>query len=312
LLSALPITLGYLAALRIHEGKLEAAATLLDESDSISVATGNPANATRVVLAASRGDEGATSTQLGGLEAEATARGDGVIVAICEYGRALLHNGLGQYATALGAAQQWSASDGVSFASWLLPELIEAAIRTGAREVAVDAYERLAVRTRAAGTDFALGTEARSRALISEGAAADDAYREAIELLDRTRIRLTLARAHLVYGEWLRRERRRGDAREQLRTAHAMFASMGAEAFADRAARELRATGEHPRNRSAATTPRLTPQQAQIAQLASAGLSNPEIAAQLFISRRTVEYHLQNIFTELGITSRTQLPHSSY
>jgi DNA-binding CsgD family transcriptional regulator len=307
LLSALPITLGYLAALRIHEGKLEAAATLLDESDSISVATGNPANATRVVLAASRGDEGATSTQLGGLEAEATARGDGVIVAICEYGRALLHNGLGQYATALGAAQQWSASDGVSFASWLLPELIEAAIRTGAREVAVDAYERLAVRTRAAGTDFALGTEARSRALISEGAAADDAYREAIELLDRTRIRLALARAHLVYGEWLRRESRRVEAREQLRIAHEMFTAFGTDAFAERARRELIATGEKVRKRSTETRDQLTPQEEQIAQLARNGLSNPEIGAMLYLSPRTVEWHLRKVFAKLGINSRSSL-----
>jgi DNA-binding CsgD family transcriptional regulator len=189
----------------------------------------------------------------------------------------------------------------------LLPELIEAAIRTGAREVAVDAYERLAVRTRAAGTDFALGTEARSRALISEGAAADDAYREAIELLDRTRIRLTLARAHLVYGEWLRRESRRVEAREQLRIAHEMFTAFGTDAFAERARRELIATGEKVRKRSTETRDQLTPQEEQIAQLARNGLSNPEIGAMLYLSPRTVEWHLRKVFAKLGINSRSSL-----
>ena len=148
--------------------------------------------------------------------------------------------------------------------------------------------------------------------MTSDARHAEDLYLEAIDRLGRTTIAVDLARARLVYGEWLRRERRRGDAREQLRTAYGMFASMGAEAFAGRAARELRATGEHPRKRSAGTSPQLTPQQAQIAELASAGLSNPEIAAQLFISPRTVEYHLGNIFTKLDIASRTQLPRSSH
>jgi DNA-binding CsgD family transcriptional regulator len=236
-------------------------------------------------------------------------RGSGLSHVIIGYATAVQYNALGRYHEALGAVQDCVEANVSDEVPWALPEAIEAAVRTQNPLLAKKALERLP----AAGTDWGLGVATRSRALMTGDARqAEDLYLEAIGTLGRTTIATDLARAHLVYGEWLRRERRRGDAREQLRTAHAMFASMGAEAFADRAARELRATGEHPRNRSAATTPRLTPQQAQIAQLASAGLSNPEIAAQLFISRRTVEYHLQNIFTELGITSRTQLPHSSY
>jgi DNA-binding CsgD family transcriptional regulator len=194
----------------------------------------------------------------------------------------------------------------------VLPEVIEAAARTASPLVAARATELLAA-TAEGGPEWGLGVLARCRALTtSDTRQAEDLYTEAISRLGRTSIATDLARAHLVYGEWLRRERRRGDAREQLRTAYGMFAAMGAEAFAGRAARELRATGEHPRKRSPGAASPLTPQQAQIAQLASAGLSTREIAAQLFVSPRTVEYHLQNIFTKLDITSRAQLPRAGH
>jgi len=190
---------------------------------------------------------------------------------------------------------------------WALPELVEAAARAGDAELARDAFARLAVTTQPCGTDPALGIEARCRALLSDGAAADDLYREAIDRLGRTRLRPELARAHLVYGEWLRREQRRVDARIQLRAAHDQFTSIGMEAFAERARRELIATGEKVRKRSFETRDQLTPQEEQIARLARDGLSNPEIGAQLFLSARTVEWHLAKVFTKLGIVSRHEL-----
>jgi ATP/maltotriose-dependent transcriptional regulator MalT len=188
-----------------------------------------------------------------------------------------------------------------------LPELVEAASRSGQAEVAKDAVERLAERTQAAGSELALGIEARSRALLTGGEEADGLYREAIERLGRTRLALELARAHLVYGEWLRRERRRVDARTMLRTAHDHFAVMGAEAFAERSRRELEATGEHVAKRGPETRDDLTAQERLIAELAGARLSNAEIGAQLFLSPRTVEWHLHKVFAKLGVSSRQQL-----
>jgi DNA-binding CsgD family transcriptional regulator len=190
---------------------------------------------------------------------------------------------------------------------WALPELVEAATRAGDAELARDALERLAQTTQPAGTNFALGIESRSRALTSTGEGAELLYREAIDRLLCTPLRPELARAHLLYGEWLRRGGRRVDARKQLRTAYDLFAAIGMEAFAERARRELLATGEKVRKRSAQTPPELTPQEEQIARLARDGLSNPEIGAQLFISARTVQYHLGKVFTKLGISSRSQL-----
>jgi len=299
-----------LANLETLRGDFGAASRASEEAAGIGAALGVALHRIdAVILAGWRGREQETLALTRSARPVMSDRGSGLSHVIIGYATAVQYNALGRYHEALGAVQDCVEANVSDEVPWALPEAIEAAVRTQNPLLAKKALERLP----AAGTDWGLGVATRSRALMTGDARqAEDLYLEAIGTLGRTTIATDLARAHLVYGEWLRRERRRGDAREQLRTAHAMFASMGAEAFADRAARELRATGEHPRNRSAATTPRLTPQQAQIAQLASAGLSNPEIAAQLFISRRTVEYHLQNIFTELGITSRTQLPHSSY
>jgi DNA-binding CsgD family transcriptional regulator len=188
-----------------------------------------------------------------------------------------------------------------------LVELIEAAVRSGKPEVAVDGLGRLSEMTAASGTDWALGVEARSRALLSDGEAAERLYRQAIELLEGTRVRVELARAQLLYGEWLRRQRRRLDARQQLRIAHTSFAEFGMEAFAERARVELEATGEHARKRSIETRDDLTPQEAQISRLAADGATNREIAAQLFISPSTVDYHLRKAFRKLGVRSRHQL-----
>ncbi|HEY1566932.1 MAG TPA: LuxR C-terminal-related transcriptional regulator [Solirubrobacteraceae bacterium] len=190
---------------------------------------------------------------------------------------------------------------------WSLVELVEAATRSGRPELAAAALPRLEERARAAGTDWALGDLARSRALMSEGEVADALYREAIERLARTRVRVELARTHLVYGEWLRREHRRVQAREQLRVAHDMLGAIGAEAFAERARRELLATGETVRKRTAERLDELTTQEAQVARLAAEGRTNPEIGAQLYISPRTVEYHLRKVFAKLGISSRKEL-----
>jgi DNA-binding CsgD family transcriptional regulator len=187
---------------------------------------------------------------------------------------------------------------------WALPELVESAARAGDDDLARDALQRLAQTTQQCGTDWALGIEARCRALLSDGAAADELYREAIDRLSSTRLRPDLARAHLVYGEWLRREGRRLDARDQLRTAQDMLDAIGMEAFAERARRELIATGEKARKRRDATRDQLTPQEEQIARLARDGLSNPEIGATLFLSPRTVEWHLRKVFAKLGINSR--------
>jgi ATP/maltotriose-dependent transcriptional regulator MalT len=220
----------------------------------------------------------------------------------------VLYNGLGRYADALVAAQRSSEHpEELVFSTWGLFELIEGATRSGKPDLAADALTQLLDATRASGTDWALGVDAYARALLSENEVAEALYRKAIERLAGTRVRAWLARAHLVYGEWLRRENRRVDAREQLHTAHEMLAAMGAEAFAQRARRELRATGESARARTAETRDELTAQEAQIARLARSGLSNPEIGAQLFISPRTVQYHLHKVFGKLDISSRVQL-----
>jgi DNA-binding CsgD family transcriptional regulator len=224
-----------------------------------------------------------------------------------EHARAVLYNGLGRYAAALDAAQSASSQDDLGLSALSLPELVEGAARSDRREAAAAALERLTERTRAAGTDWALGIEARSRALLCEGPSAETLYREAIDRLGRCRIATERARAHLLFGEWLRRAGRRSDAREQLRTAHELLVAIGMEAFAERARRELLGTGERARKRTGETRDDLTPQERQVAQLAADGESNTEIGAQLFISPHTVAYHLRKVFTKLGISSRREL-----
>jgi DNA-binding CsgD family transcriptional regulator len=222
--------------------------------------------------------------------------------------RAVLYNGLGRYDDALAAARQATEySEDLGFSDWGLVELIEAAARSGKVELAADALGRLSRTTTSGGTDLVQGVEARSRALLSEGEAAETLYRQAIERLTRTRVRMELARAHLLYGEWLRRERRRLDAREQLRHADKLFTEFGTAAFAERARVELKATGEHARKRTVETRDELTPQEAHISRLAADGATNKQIAGQLFISSSTVDYHLRKAFRKLGVKSRHQL-----
>jgi DNA-binding CsgD family transcriptional regulator len=224
------------------------------------------------------------------------------------YATAVLYNGLGRYDDALAAAMKATEyPEDLAFFMWGLVELIEAAARSGNPELAVDGLRRLSEKTRISRTDWALGVETQSRALVSEHSLVENLFREAIERLERTRVRVALARTHLLYGEWLRRERRRLDAREQLRHAHEMFTEFGMQAFAERARVELEATGEHARKRTVETRDELTPQEAQISRLAAEGATNQEIAAQLFISPSTVDYHLRKAFRKLGVKSRHQL-----
>ncbi len=284
------------------------ASTLFEEAYAISEATGNaPLRHASLLLAAWCGPEAAALKVIEAGIQEGTARGLGRAIGFAHYVTALLYNGLGRYQEALAAAQRACAYDDLGVFGWALIELVEAGARSDCGDVASDALRRLAERTRATGTDWALGIEARSRALLSEGEVAEGLYREAIERLARTRIRVELARAYLHYGEWLRRQNRRVDAREQLRHAYDAFDSMGAEGFAERARRELLATGEKVRERGDERGDELTPQEDQIARLAGAGLTNSEIGAQLFISFRTVEWHLRKIFTKLAISSRREL-----
>jgi DNA-binding CsgD family transcriptional regulator len=307
-LLVMPLALTYRAAVHLHAGEFAAASTLIEEAAAIEESTGSaPAKYWSLLLAVWRGVEAeALDFMTWGLE-NATARGEGRGIGGYGYAAAVLYNGLGRYDAALAGARSACEYDDLGIFGFALVELVEAGVRSGAREEAAAALRRLEERTGAAGTDWALGVEAWSRALLSDGQGAEPLYREAIERLERTRIALHLARAHLVYGEWLRRENRRVDAREQLRAAHEMFSDAGAEAFAARAGRELSATGETARTRTAESRDVLTPQEAQIARLARDGLSNPEIGAQLFISPRTVQYHLRKVFQKLEITSRNQL-----
>ena len=292
-----------------HVGELHAAASLVEEAHSIAEATGSQFPPYGVLtIAAWRGREAELSKLIEASTGDLVARDEGAGLTIIRWSSAVLYNGLGRYEAALAAAQQANTyPHDFVYSEWGLLELIEAAVRCGRRELAADALERLSHHTKAGGTDWALGVEARSQAQLTEGDAAEHLYREAIERLARTRVRVELARAHLLYGEWLRRERRRLDAREQLRTAHELFTEFGMEAFAERARVELEATGEHARKRTVETRDDLTPQEAQISRLAADGASNQEIAAQLFISPNTVDYHLRKAFRKLGVKSRHQL-----
>jgi DNA-binding CsgD family transcriptional regulator len=290
-------------------GQLTTAEALTEDVRSAIEATGsNLAPYAAMYVAAFRGAEAAASSLVARTLRDVSVRGEGLGLTAAHWANALLNNGLGRYQDALSAAQQ-ATENPFEIGLWnsALAELVEAGARCGMTEPAASAYRVLAQRTDASGTDWALGVGARSHALLAEGDEADGLYREAIEHLGRSRIRTDHARAHLVYGEWLRRQRRRADARVHLRIAHEMFETMGMDAFADRAMRELRVTGETARKRSVETRRQLTPQESQIARLARQGLSNPEIGAHLFISARTVEYHLSKVFAKLDITSRAQL-----
>jgi DNA-binding CsgD family transcriptional regulator len=308
LLAQLVLYLAPVAVLMIWRGDFDASASLIAEAEAIAAATGtgfSPNGA--VLLAGFRGSEAEAAPLIEAASTAARAAGQGSGVQLSQWVSAILHNGLGRYETALAQAQQATEQAPELYISmWALPELIEAASRTGQTQLAADALGRLAEATSIGQTDWGQGIYARSRALLSDGEDAERCYREAVDRLSRTGFRPELARAHLLYGEWLRREGRRVDARAQLRTAHDMFAAIGMQAFGERARRELLATGETVRRRGD-TRDQLTPQEAQIARLARAGLSNPEIAAQLFLSPRTVEYHLAKVFTKLDITSRRQL-----
>ncbi len=307
-LTVLPIALRSRIFVHSFLGELDDGANLSAEARVVSEASGTQlAPYGAVVLAAWRGGQEETTKLIDATIADVTSRGEGMGLGISYYTTALLHNGLGRYAEALHAAERACEYDDLGVNAWALTELIEAATRAGQHEAAAGALERLSQTTQAGGTDWALGIEARSRALVSEDGSAESLYREAIERLARTRVRVELARAQLLYGEWLRRAGRRVDAREQLHAAHELFARIGAEGFAERARRELLATGETVRKRSVDTRDELTPQESQIARLASAGRTNPEIGAELFLSHRTVEWHLRKVFTKLDISSRKEL-----
>jgi DNA-binding CsgD family transcriptional regulator len=308
-LSLLPIALTSRFGLCLFAGDLAEAASLVEEVDAVVEATGGHlAPHAAMTLAAWRGREAEAAALIDAGRHEVAGRGEGLFLTAAEWASAVLYNGLGRYDEALIAARRVAEQPTeLGLSIWVRPELIEAAARTGQAAEAAGGLALLAEATRASGTDWALGIEARSRALLSEGDVAEGLYREAIERLGHTRMRVALGRAHLLHGEWLRRQRRRLDARGELRIAHEMFMTMGVEAFAERAARELLATGETARRRTVPAGGALTIQEAQTARLARDGLSNPEIGARLFISPRTVEYHLHKVFAKLGITSRGQL-----
>jgi DNA-binding CsgD family transcriptional regulator len=309
-LSELPLALIQRVYALLFAGELAAAASLVEEVQVVTEATGTRlAPYGDLALAALRGRESEFSDLATTTKDEVVQRGEGLGIGLTDWATAVFYNGLGHYQNAMAAAEEASEylADVSVTVNWGLVELVEAAVRCELPGRATDAMRRLSESTSASGSDWALGVEARSRALVSEGESADRLYRVAIERLGRTRMGAELARAHLVYGEWLRRENRGVDAREQLRVAHEMFTDMGMEGFADRARRELLATGETVRKRTVDTLADLTAQEAQIAKLARNGRTNQEIGGQLFISPRTVEWHLSNVFTKLGITSRKDL-----
>jgi DNA-binding CsgD family transcriptional regulator len=308
-LTVLPAALAEGVTVQLAAGELTVAAEMTREALAATRATDNPAGQYGpALIAAWQGQQAEAAQLIAAATTEMVAQGEGSWLTTAAWATAMLNNGLSRYDEALAAAEQASEDpDELGLATWSLTELIEAAARTGALERASGALRRLSKATSAAATDWALGIQARSMALLSDGESAEQLYLEAIERLGHTRIRTELARAHLVYGEWLRRQGRRSDAREQLRTAYEMLDAMGIAGFAERARRELAAAGEAVRKRTIETTGELTAQEAQIACLASTGRSNPEISTQLFISPRTVEWHLRKVFGKLGISSRKEL-----
>ena len=307
-LAELALALSARTPVLVFSGDLSAAAATVAETESVEEATGvRSAPYGALILEAWRGRPRETRALIETTNREAGARGEGIGLAISEYARAVLCNGSGQYEEALAAASSASEHREVVAENWGLSELIEPATRCGKTDLARDALERLATKAQATRTEWALGIGARARALLGEGADAERWFREAIDHLGRTRVRAELARTHLLYGESLRREGRRLDARAELNVAHDQFRSMGMQAFAERASRELLATGEKVRKRTVETRDDLTGQERQVAQLARDGLSNADIGARLFLSPRTVEWHLRHVFSKLGIRSRRQL-----
>ena len=308
-LAQLPLFLSQVGVARAWMGDFAGADAVAAESASLAARTGDrfPPHVV-LLLRALQGREAEATASIAAAIEESAASGQRAAATFARWAAAVLHNGLAHYKEAAAAARQAAGNPFDPWcALWALPELVEAAARLGDAELARNALDRLAVMTQPSGNDPALGIEARCRALLSDGADADDLYREAIDRLGLTRLRPELARAHLLYGEWLRREGRRVEAREQLRTAHELLAAIGMGAFAERARRELIATGEKVRKRGVETRDQLTPQEEQIARLASDGSTNPEIAAQLFLSARTVEWHLGKVFGKLGVSSRREL-----
>jgi len=306
---ALPPAFSMRVGVHLLAGEFTAAASMVAEAESVTEATElSSAPYGPLALAAMRGQETEVLELIEAGTKNGESEGEGEGLSYVQWATAVLYNSLGRYQEALAAAPQTTGnSPALWFGNWAVVEHIEAAARSGMRERAVGALQRLAETTRASGTDWALGIEARSRALVCDGEAAENLYREAIDRLGRARLCLDLARARLLYGEWLRRQRRRHDAREQLGRAFEFFDLIGAGAFANRARIELRATGGHARASTVDTREALTAQEALIARLAGSGASNPQIAAQLFISRATVAYHLRKVFVKLGISSRNQL-----
>ncbi|MFI6579639.1 ATP-binding protein [Embleya sp. NPDC050493] len=307
-LNYLPLALSYRAALHVHAGEFDVAATLIGEATTITEVTGNaPLGYAMLLLLAWRGEDPQAAELIEAGARQATSWGEGRAIGIRHYLLAVLYNGLGRYEDALAGAEPAMEYEDLGVAGFSFFELIEAGARSGAHEAAAAALRRLEERAEADGSDWAHGVVARSRALLCEGPAADLLYREAIERLGRCRIAVHLARTHLVYGEWLRSENRIPDAREHLRIAYEMLQAFGAVAFAERARRELLATGESVRQRAVEVREALTAQEAQIARLAADGMTNSEIGAELFISARTVEWHLRKVFTKLDVNSRKKL-----
>jgi len=313
-LDELPLALTSRIFLLLLTGEQRSAAELVDESRATTATTGaGPVPYGALALAALRGDEDATAREAAHVRRDATARGEGTGLSCADWATAVLCNSRGRYDDALVAAARGVRHlDDGDMAYWCLAELVEAAVRAGSPAVAAGALRQLSEATRAGATDWALGVEARSRAMLHRGGAAERLYREAVRRLARTRLRVELARAQLVYGEWLRREKRRVEARRWLRDAHDLFTETGADGFADRTRRELLATGASVGTRGVRpgrelTVADLTVQEARIAGLARDGLTNPEISVRLFISHRTVEYHLAKVYSKLGISSRGQL-----
>jgi len=311
-LSELPLALPIKVLCLAYAGELTDAAALSQELQAMTEALGKgfPPYAA-LIVAGMRGRPGEVSDLIDAARSDLSQRGEGYAMTVATWASAMANNGVGNYQAALRSASHRQPSSLIarlSVGSFRAIELVEAAVRCGHTDVAVDTVNKIAEVTTAAGTDWARGVEARCRALVNEGPEVEELFREAIARLGRTRLRPDLARAHLLYGEWLRRERRRGEARVELRLAHNMFEEMGMEGFAGRTGRELEATGETARRRTIAPDPQLlTAQEAQIARMARDGHSNPEIGARLFISTRTVEYHLQKVFTKLNVQSRRQL-----